>query len=302
MTEPVNAMTAPATSQERVGFSLARAGIVASNTFTESVRQRVYLVLILFALVVIGSASFFSQFTFGTQLKFVKDFGLGALSVFGALIAIVGTAQMLPNELENRTIYTILAKPVRRIEFLLGKYLGSVLLVFMSMLLMSVMFLLALVFKGNHLMREARYGVAEATSVEARELAQQELAKVQKEMRDPDIAKGMLLILVKLALLAAITLLFSTFSSSMVFTVTISFMALFAGHLRSGAADFWGDNQVAMYLLAIIPDLGAFNVADDIVTGAVIPWEHVGEVVAYGIGRTAILLAATHLIFARREI
>ena len=107
---------------ERVGFSLGRVGTVAANTFVESLRQKVYNILIIFALVVIASASFFSQFTFSEQLKFVKDFCLGAVSVFGTLIAIVGTAQLLPAEMESRTIYTILAKPVRRVEFLLGKY------------------------------------------------------------------------------------------------------------------------------------------------------------------------------------
>lgn len=294
--------TSPVGARERVGFSPARVSIVALNTFTESVRQRVYNILLIFALIVIGSASFFSQFTFGTQLKFVKDFCLGALSVFGTLIAIVGTAQLIPNELENRTIYTILAKPVRRFEFLLGKYMGSVLLIFMSLVMMSVLFGAALMFKGNHLVRSAKEGIAAAETVVERDLAEQELQKVYDEMRDVDIVKGILLILVKLALLAAITLLFSTVSTSMVFNVTAGFMAFLAGQLRSGAAEMWGHNKWVMYLLAIIPDLGAFNVTDDIVIGNVIPWHHVAEVALYGVGRTLIILVAAHLIFSRREI
>src|SRR3989304_2598197 len=107
----------PVSMTEHVGFSPKRVWIIALNTFTEAARQKVFNVLLIFALVIIASASFFAQFTFTEQLKFVKDFCLGALSVFGTLIAIVGTAQLLPGEVENRTIYTILAKPVRRFEF-----------------------------------------------------------------------------------------------------------------------------------------------------------------------------------------
>ena len=98
------------------------------NTLTEAVRQKVFNFFLIIGLVFIASASFFAQFTFGEQMKFIKDTCLGVISVISTLIAIVGTAQLLPSEVENRTIYTILAKPVRRFEFLLGKFFGSLLL------------------------------------------------------------------------------------------------------------------------------------------------------------------------------
>ncbi len=283
---------------ERVGFSAGRVGTIALNTFTESVRQKVYYILLIFALVVIASASFFAQFSFSEQLKFVKDFCLGALSVFGALIAIIGTAQMLPAELENRTIYTILAKPVRRGEFLLGKYLGSVCLVAVSLLFMGLMFGAALWFKEHRLIAEA---LAMAESTPADEL-QHTLQQIRAEALDPDILKGVLLIFVKLALLAVVTLLVSTFSTSMVFNVAVTVMVFLAGHLRGVATEAWGEMLWVRALLAIVPDLSAFNVADDIILGNVIPWGHVGKVALYGLVRTVILLAAAHLIFSRREI
>src|ERR1700693_3445858 len=111
MTEAAtNSGTSGTTEKEWVGFSPGRVATIAENTFIEAVRQKVFYILLLFALVMIASAGFFAQFSFGEQLKFVKDFCLGAISVFGTLIAIVGTALLLPNEVENRTIYTILAK------------------------------------------------------------------------------------------------------------------------------------------------------------------------------------------------
>lgn len=283
---------------EHVGFSPKRVWIIALNTFTEAIRQKVYNVLLIFALVAIASATFFAQFSFSEQLKFVKDFCLGALSVFGALIAIVGTAQLLPNEVENRTIYTILSKPVRRFEFLLGKFKGIVLLIFLSMVMMSLMFAAALVFKENRLVAEV---LREAGHIQNADV-QQTIREIRRQAFDPDIVKGVILIFVKLALLASITLFFSTFSTSMVFNVVVAFMAFLAGHLRAGAAEIWSEHTVLMALLAIVPDLGAFNVADDIIIGNVIPWSHVGEIVVYGTVRTVIIVVAAHLIFTRREI
>jgi ABC-type Na+ efflux pump permease subunit len=287
---------------ERVGFSLHRVWIIGLNTFTESMRQKVFNILLVFALVAIGSASFFTEFTFSVQLKFMKDFCLGAMAVFGTLIAIVGTAQLLPNELENRTIYTILAKPVRRLEFILGKYTGAAMLLFLTVLVMSVMAGVVLKFKEMRLIADAQQVVQQSVSSESRALAEQDLAQIRAETRDMDMVKAVILIFVKLSLLAAITLLISTISTSMVFNVAIAFMVFFAGHMRSTAAEAWAQHKVWLALLAIVPDLGAFNVADDINLGNVIPWQHVGQVTVDGLGRIVVVLIATHLIFAKREI
>src|SRR5271154_157280 len=138
MTETTTA--APSARQERVGFSLHRVGVIAVNTLTEAVRQKVFILFLLIGLVFIASAIFFAQFTFGEQMKFIKDTCLGVISVISTLIAIVGTAQLLPSEVENRTIYTILAKPVWRFEFLLGKFYGSVLLLTLSVAAMCLLF------------------------------------------------------------------------------------------------------------------------------------------------------------------
>jgi hypothetical protein len=296
--------------REWVGFSPRRVWTIAVNTFTEAIRQKVYNILLLFALVVIASASFFAQFSFGEdaaqvateQLKFIKDFCLGAVAVFGMLIAIVGTAQLLPNEVENRTIYTILSKPVRRFEFLLGKYMGSVLLVFLSLVMMSIMFGAALVFKENRLVAETRQEVA-AAGPEAKAQVGQWIHQIRANAYDLDIIKGLLLVLIKLWLLVSITLLVSTFSTSMVFNVTVAFMVFFAGHLVGAAKEMWsGAHPVARYVLAILPDLGSFNVTDDIVLGNMIPWTHVSKVAVYGLIYLSVVVAASHFIFSEREI
>jgi ABC-type Na+ efflux pump permease subunit len=133
--------------------SLYRIVVIGRNTLTEAVRQKVLSVLLVFAVVLVGCSVIVSQIAtpgldavglFDAQIKFVKDFGCGAIGLFGFFIAVLSTAQLIPQELHNRTVYTILAKPVRRSEFLLGKFLGVVLLVALCTAIMSAAFGLSL--------------------------------------------------------------------------------------------------------------------------------------------------------------
>src|SRR5271170_5116198 len=129
--------------------TLHRIITIGRNTLTEAVRQKVLNVLLIFSLVLVGSSVVVSQLAtpgldssglFDAQVKFVKDFGCGAIGLFGFCIALLSTAQLIPQELHNRTIYTILAKPVRRSEFLLGKFFGIVLLLTLCVALMTLAF------------------------------------------------------------------------------------------------------------------------------------------------------------------
>jgi ABC-type transport system involved in multi-copper enzyme maturation permease subunit len=129
--------------------SLFRIVTIGRITLTEAIRQKVLNVLLVFALVLVAGSVGFSGLgtagpdtasVFDAQIKFVKDAGCGAIGIFGFLITLLSTAQLIPQELHNRTIYTILAKPVRRSEFLLGKFFGMVLLLTLCTALMSLAF------------------------------------------------------------------------------------------------------------------------------------------------------------------
>ncbi len=300
MTE--TAVVIPTTSHERVGFSLNRVRVIALNTLTEAVRQRVFNFFLIIGLVFIASASFFAQFTFGEQLKFIKDTCLGVISVISTLIAIVGTAQLLPNEVENRTIYTILAKPVRRFEFLLGKFLGSLFLLGVSVIAMSVLFAAVLFIKEQGMTRELRQQFTENMAAADTAELNQQIRQVHNDALDADLVKAVLADLTKATLVASITLLVSTFSTSLVFNVVVPFLVFIAGMLRGAAADMWGNRPVLMALLAVVPDFGFFSLADEINLGNVVPWSHVGAIIVYGLARTLIIIIAAHLIFSRREI
>jgi ABC-type Na+ efflux pump permease subunit len=300
MTE--TAVAAPGPARERVGFSLNRVGIIAANTLTEAMRQKVFIVFLVIGLVFIASAVFFAQFSFGEQMKFIKDTCLGVISVISLLIAIAGTAQLLPNEVEHRTIYTILAKPVRRIEFLLGKFVGSLFLLGLSIAAMCLLFAAVLFIKQQGMIRELReqYG-QNLAAAETTELNRQ-IQDINRSVLDVDLVKAVLAEATRATLVAAITLLISTFSTSLVFNVIVPFMVFLAGMLRGAAAEVLGGHKLLMAALAVLPDFGLFSIADEINLGNVVPWAHIGAIVGYGLARTLIIVIAAHLIFSRREI
>src|ERR1700736_836590 len=125
-------------------FSLTRIFAITANTLTELTRQRVFYVLLIFALLLIGSSIFMARLSFQQEFQILKDVSLGAMSIFTSLLAIIATARLIPQDIEDRTIYTILAKPVPRIEYLIGRLTGVLLLLAIGILLMSAMFVVVL--------------------------------------------------------------------------------------------------------------------------------------------------------------
>ena len=124
-----------ATRDRKSGFEChhdIQIAAIARNTFTELVRQKIFYIILVFALCAIGSSIFMARLTFQEEFQMLKDVCLGAMSIFSSLLAILATANFLPKELEERTIYNLLSKPVPRFIYLLGKLAGiiSLLLLF----------------------------------------------------------------------------------------------------------------------------------------------------------------------------
>ena len=108
-------------ARKHVFFSPARIWAIATNTLLELVRLKVFYFLLIFALLLIGSSAFMIEFNFQEQFQLLKDVSLGAMSIFTWLLSVLATAMLLPKDIEDRTLYTILAKPVPRFEYLLGQ-------------------------------------------------------------------------------------------------------------------------------------------------------------------------------------
>src|ERR1051326_6587253 len=154
-----NAATSP--KRHRV-FSLSRILAITSNTLTELTRLKVFYVLLVFGLLLIGSSIFMAQFSFQQEFQILKDVSLGSISMFTSLLAIVATARMVPRDIEDRTVYTILAKPVPRFEYVVGKIAGVLLLLAISTLLMSAAFVLVLYMREQAVLQATAKQLASA--------------------------------------------------------------------------------------------------------------------------------------------
>jgi ABC-type transport system involved in multi-copper enzyme maturation permease subunit len=122
---------------------------IASNTYRESIRDKVLYNLILFALIMILSSLALGQLTLGNEDKVILDLGLSSISIFGTLIAIFVGIGLVYKELEKRTVYALLAKPVHRHELIMGKYLGLLFTLFVNLAIMTVGLDLALLYTGH---------------------------------------------------------------------------------------------------------------------------------------------------------
>ncbi|MGB0744336.1 MAG: ABC transporter permease, partial [Opitutales bacterium] len=130
-------------------LSFTRIRLIAGNTFLEAVRQKFFNSLLLLAIALVASSTFFQQFDFGTsELKFIADFGFGALFLFGSILSIVVTTQLFFSDIENRTALTMLAKPVHKFDFIAGKLLG------VQLLMLAFVLMVCLVLAGILYWRE----------------------------------------------------------------------------------------------------------------------------------------------------
>jgi len=285
-----------------LGVTLA----IARNTFTELVRQKVFYFLMIFALLVIGNSAFMAKFSFQEQFQMLKDISLGAMSVFGSIIAILATANFLPKDMEDRTIYTILAKPVPRFSYLLGKLCGICSLLAVSILLMSAVFLAVLWIRESTVLAETRAQLQGSSA--------EEIAAAVKEVTNAtfhiNLIPGIVVIFLKSALLASLTLFLSTFATSSIFTILMATALYFIGHLQSTAREYWlagVDVQWWSRLLAalvslLFPDLQAFNLTDDIIAGAAVPMAVFAGTIGLGLLYISVYFSLAALVFSDREL
>jgi len=287
-------------------FSLARVWALAINTLTELARQKVFYFLLLFALLIIGNSAFAGMFSFQEEFQMLKDVALGAMSIFTALLGILATAMLLPRDVEDRTLYTILAKPVPRFEYLLGKLAGVLLLLLISVAIMTTLFLVVLYFREQMVLDLTRRQLANAPAEEL----QAALDAVTRATFNWNLLPGIILIYLKSAIIAAVTLLISTFASSGIFTIITSVMVYFIGHLQATAREFWlQSTDVSWYtkpLLAAIallfPDFQAFSLMDDVVVGTPIPADLFFQTAALGVIYVVVYYLIAAFILSGKEL
>jgi ABC-2 type transport system permease protein len=287
-------------------FSFQRIGAITGNTLTGLTRLRIFCVLLLFALLLIGASAFMAQMTFQQEFQVLKDVGLGAMSIFTSLLAVLATARLLPQEIEERTAYTILAKPVSRFEYLGGKLFGVFLLLALSLLAMAALFFAVLILREQSVLNET---VRQMSATPAEQSAEA-LRAVRASGFNTNLFAGIAVIYVKACLLAALTLFVSTFASSTIFTIIVMAFVYFIGHLQAIAREYWLQTNAAgwltktfLVLVALIfPDLQLFNLTDDIVAGNAIPLSLLLKTIAMGLFYAGFYLALAWAAFFRKEL
>ncbi|MEC7638232.1 MAG: hypothetical protein VX848_04510, partial [Verrucomicrobiota bacterium] len=258
-------------------FSLSRVLAIALNTFTQLVRMKVFYFLLIFSVLIIGANLLFLNFTFEQELKILQDVSFGAMTLFASIFSIVGTALLIPKDIEDRTLYTILTKPVPRFEYLIGKLLGILFLVAVSLVLMSILFFAVLYMRQHGIL-------AEETNQFRGQPTPEQLSSLKETIFSHglrlELINGVIAVFLKASVAAAIALVVSTFASSTLFTIIVSLVIYFIGHAQSMALDYYfpeGDMHGALQrfiagIVAIIfPNLQMFNVVDGIVSGQSVP-------------------------------
>jgi hypothetical protein len=284
-------------------FSFGRVTAITGNTVTGLVRLKIFYGLLLFALLLIGASAFMARMTFQQEFLILKDVGLGAMSIFTSLLAVLAAAQLLPQEIEERTAYTVLAKPVSRFEYLVGKLFGVFLLLALNIIAMAAMFFVVLFLREQTVLTETTRAMSAEQSAEA-------LGSIQAAAFNPNLVSGIAVIYVKACLLASLTLFVSTFASSTIFTFIVMAFVYFIGHLQAIAREYWLQTNAAGWLtksfLALValifPDLQLFNLTDDIVAGNAIPLPLLLRTIALGSFYCAFYLALAWAAFFRKEL
>src|SRR2546423_10299820 len=187
--------------------------LIAANVFRESVRDKVLYNLVLFAILLIAGAYLIGQLTAGQDVRIIKDLGLGAMSIFGLFIAVFIGIGLVSKEVERRSIYSLLAKPVHRFQIVLGKYIGLVLTLAVNLSIMSAALYLVLLYMAT------TGGPGMVRGIEAPVL-------------DPALFKAIGLLFVELSVVTAIALFFSTFSTP-ILSAAFTFSLYVSGHLSA---------------------------------------------------------------------
>lgn len=248
---------------------------VARNTFREAVRDKVLYVLLLFAAAAIFGSKALGWISIGQDIKIVKDLSLAAVSVFGVLIAIFVGTNLVYKEIDKRTIYTILCRPMHRWEFILGKYLGLAALLALVTAVMAAVAAVYIVVLGGSL--------------------------------DVTFFQAVLLIYGQLLLITALAVLLSAVTSPILGAIIV-FSTYVVGHATSIFTElppqFDGtfSKRVLEAVYYIIPNLSNFDIRAEAANGVPVAPGYVLWAMAYGAVYTAVLLIIASLAFQDKDV
>jgi ABC-type transport system involved in multi-copper enzyme maturation permease subunit len=255
----------------------SRLSAITLNTFREAVRDRVLYNLIIFVLLLVASAPLFGQISIGIERLILVNVGLSSISLFGTIIAILVGIGLVSKEIEKKTLYTILSRPVRRWEFIVGKYFGLLLTLVVNTVLMTVGLYIALLVTAHGLKRS-----------------------------DALLLIAIYCIVLQFMVMVALTLLFSSFSTpifSAIFAFALYVIGTFAEDLKNFAAMSQGiTHWLANGAAYLVPNFASLNVIPQVAHDQPISGSLIGFNTLYALLYSGAVTAAAVLIFERRNL
>jgi ABC-type transport system involved in multi-copper enzyme maturation permease subunit len=257
---------------------MKRVGIVALNTFREAVRDRVLYNLVFFALLMMLAAVVVGQISIGIEESVIVSLGLSAISVIGLLISVFIGVALVSKEMEKRTLYALLAKPVRRWEFLLGKFGGLLLTLAVNTAAMAAGLFLVMLYVKHSL-----------------------------QPSDAVVLVAVYFIWLKLALIVALALLFSCYTTpllALLFTSGLYIVGLYVQELRDLPAQVMSPAMMAFtkWLSYLLPNFENFNVLAMAAHGRAVPGTLILQNTLYALIYCAIVLTCAAAVFSRKNL
>lgn len=258
-------------------MTFSRIGHIAYNTYREAVRDRVLYNLVFFALLLVGCTPLFGSISIGLERIVLVNLGLTAITVFGMVIGIFVGIGLVSKEIDKRTLYTVLSRPVQRKEFILGKYFGLTLTLVVNTFFMSIGFFAAMLYVTHRF-----------------------------ESADLNLLVAIYFILLQFMMIIAITLLFSSFSSpllSALFAFGSFLIGNFAGDLRAAANLLDGiQRMVVLAISYLVPNFTALNIVAQVAHDQGVQPSYVLWNTLYAFCYIAVALSAAILIFENRDL
>lgn len=249
--------------------------VIAKNTFKETIRDKILYGIFGFAILFLISTVFISSLSLGEDIKVVRDFGLAGIYVFTIIITIFLGTPMIHKELERKTIYVILSKPVSTLQFLLGKALGLFLGVILNLSFMTALYLAIVALKGGGFDSISLFSI--------------------------------LLLVFEVILFIALAMFFSAFTTPLAGTI-YSAIILYTGHSLSllttaaNKSDNTFERAVAYIAYYLFPNLEKFNIRNSVIYGILPSSGQIIFPIIYSVCFSIVLFWLANLVLKQQEL
>lgn len=248
--------------------------VIAKNTFRETIRDRILYSILGFALLFIISTIYFGSISLGEDLKIIRDFGLAGIYIFSIIIAVFIGTSLVYKEIEKRTLYITLSKPVSRAQFIIGKFLGLMISLTMVIALMAIVYLVVVAAKGGGFDWRGLIAIA---------------------MTLPEIA-----------IFIALSILFSTFSTPLASTI-YAVLLLYIGHSLEMALKYFNKTgsigkPIFLAIYYLLPNLEKFNLRNIVVHQIAFSWPQIVSSIMYCLIYLTLILLLANWSLSKQEL